>query len=69
MKLLSGYTRWRKGWANVSSELAQERRAWDASVCDVVCSIGEAGSNHSSKDSWVATLLIRIVLFVTKEKS
>ncbi len=38
------HTRWRKDWVKVSSELAQNRRAWSASVRDVVNSIGDAGS-------------------------
>ncbi len=31
-----GHERWRKDWVNVCSELAQDRRAWSASVRDVV---------------------------------
>ncbi len=31
-----GNARWRKDWVKVSSELAQDRRAWSASVRDVV---------------------------------
>ncbi len=31
-----GHARWRKDWVKVSSELAQDRRAWSASVRDVV---------------------------------
>ncbi len=31
----------------VSSELAQDRRAWSASVRDVVSTIGDAGSTRS----------------------
>ncbi len=31
-----GHARWRKDWVNVSSELAQDRRAWSASFRDVV---------------------------------
>ncbi len=38
-----GYARWRKDWVNVSSELAQDRRAWSASVRDVVNAVGDAG--------------------------
>ncbi len=37
-----GYARWRKDWVSVSSELAQDRRAWSASVRDVVNPIGDA---------------------------
>ncbi len=33
-------------WVKVSSELAQGRRAWSASVRDVVNSIGDAGSTR-----------------------
>ncbi len=33
-------------WVNVSSELAQDRRAWNASVRDVVNAIGDAGSTR-----------------------
>ncbi len=39
-----GHAQWRKGWLKVSSELAQDRRAWSASVRDVVNTIGDAGS-------------------------
>ncbi len=35
-----------KNWTKVSSELAQDRRAWSASVRDVVNAIGDAGSTH-----------------------
>ncbi len=31
-----GHARWRKEWVKVSSELAQDRRTWSASVRDVV---------------------------------
>ncbi len=41
-----GHARWRKDWVKVSSELAQDRRAWSASVRDVVNAIGDAGSTH-----------------------
>ncbi len=40
-----GFTRWRKDWVDVSSGLVQGRRAWGASVRDVVNSVGDAGSN------------------------
>ncbi len=40
------YARWRKDWVKVSSELTQGRRAWSASVRDVVNSIGDAGSTR-----------------------
>ncbi len=33
-------------WVKVSSELAQDRRAWSASVRDVVNAIGDAGSTR-----------------------
>ncbi len=51
LKPLSGprvfdYARWRKDWVKVSSELAQDRRAWSASVRDVVNAIGDAGSTR-----------------------
>ncbi len=32
-----------KDWLNVSSELAQDHRAWEASVPNVVNPIGETG--------------------------
>ncbi len=38
-----GYARWRKDWAKVSSELAQDRGVWGASIRYVVNSIGDAG--------------------------
>ncbi len=41
-----GHARCRKDWVKVSSELAQDRRAWSASVRDVVNSIGDAGSTR-----------------------
>ncbi len=41
-----GHARWRKDWVNVSSELAQDRRAWSASVRDVVNAISDAGSTR-----------------------
>ncbi len=44
LESLSDHARWRKDWVKVSSELAQDRRAWSASVQDVVNSIGDAGS-------------------------
>ncbi len=40
------HARWRKDWVKVSSELAQDRRAWNASVRDVVNAIGDAGSTR-----------------------
>ncbi len=39
-----GHARWRKDWRKVSSELAQDLRAWSASVRDVVNAVGDAGS-------------------------
>ncbi len=36
----------KKGLGEVSSELAQDRRAWIASVRDVVNSVGDAGSTR-----------------------
>ncbi len=39
-----GYPRWRKDWVKVSSELAQNCRAWGAPVSDVVNSIGDTGA-------------------------
>ncbi len=39
-----GCGRWRKDWVKDSSELAQDRRAWGASIRDVVNSIGDAVS-------------------------
>ncbi len=41
-----GHARWRKDWVKVSSELVQDRRAWSASIRDVVNSIGDAGSTR-----------------------
>ncbi len=41
-----GHARRRKDWVKVSSELAQDRRAWSASVSDVVYAIGDAGSTR-----------------------
>ncbi len=41
-----GHARWRKDWVKVSSELAQDRRAWSASVRDVVNAVGDAGSTR-----------------------
>ncbi len=41
-----GHARWRRDWMKVSSELAQDRRAWSASVRDVVNAIGDAGSTR-----------------------
>ncbi len=43
---LFGHVRWRKDWVKVSSELAQDRRAWSASVRDMVNAIGDAGSTR-----------------------
>ncbi len=39
--------RWRKDWVKVSSEVAQDRRAWSASDRDVVNAVGDAGSTRS----------------------
>ncbi len=39
-----GHARWRKDCVKVSIELAHDRRAWSASVRDVVNAIGGAGS-------------------------
>ncbi len=36
-----GYAQWRKNWVKVSSVLA---RAWGASIRDMICSFGDAGS-------------------------
>ncbi len=41
-----GHARWRLDWVKVSNELAQDRRAWSASVRDVVIAIGDAGSTR-----------------------
>ncbi len=46
-----GYARWRGDWVKVSSELAQDHRAWGASVRDVVNSIGATGSTRSGRMS------------------
>ncbi len=40
------HARWRNDWVKVSSELAQDRRAWSASVRDVANAIGDAGSTR-----------------------
>ncbi len=44
-----GYAQWRQDWVKVSSEPEQDRRAWSASIRDVVNSIGDAGS------TWIKT--------------
>ncbi len=44
-----GHARWRKDWVKVSSELAQDRRAWSSSVRDVVNAIGDAGSTRPGR--------------------
>ncbi len=41
-----GHARSRQDWVKVSSELAQDRRAWNVSVRDVVNAIGDAGSTR-----------------------
>ncbi len=41
-----GHARWRQDGMKVSSELAQDHRAWSASVRDVVNAIGDAGSTR-----------------------
>ncbi len=41
-----GHARWRKVWVKVSSELAQDHRAWSASVRDVVNANADAGSTR-----------------------
>ncbi len=41
-----GFARWRKGRVKVPSELAQDRRAWRSSPCDVVNSIGDVSSTR-----------------------
>ncbi len=46
MPRVFGYARWRKAWAKVPSELAQDRRAWSASVRDGVNSNGDGGSTR-----------------------
>ncbi len=43
---ISGHARWRQDWVKVSSKLAQDRRAWSASVRDVVNAIGDTGSTR-----------------------
>ncbi len=40
------HARWGKDWVKVSRELTQDRRAWNASVRDVVNAIGDAGSTR-----------------------
>ncbi len=44
-----GHARWRRDWVKVSSELAQDRRAWSVSVRDVVNFIGNADASTSNK--------------------
>ncbi len=39
-----GHARWRKCWVKISSELAQGRRAWSASVRDVINTVSDGGS-------------------------
>ncbi len=41
-----GHARRRKAWVKASCELAQDRRAWSASVRDVVNEPGDVGSTH-----------------------
>ncbi len=41
-----GHARWKQDCVKVSSELAQDRRAWSASVRDVVNTVGDAGSTR-----------------------
>ncbi len=41
-----GYARRRNDMVEVSSELAQDCRAWDAPIRDVVNSIGDTGSSR-----------------------
>ncbi len=41
-----GHAQWRKDWVKKYSELAQDRRAWSASVRDVVSSTGNVGSTR-----------------------
>ncbi len=41
-----GHAQWGKDWVKVSSEVAQDRRTWKASVRDVVNSICDAGSTR-----------------------
>ncbi len=42
-----GHARWGQDWVKVSSELAQDRRAWSASVRDAsVNAIGDADSTR-----------------------
>ncbi len=43
---IADYARWGKGWMKAPNELAQDRRAWSATVRDVVNWIGDAGSTH-----------------------
>ncbi len=47
-----GHAQWRKDCVNVSSELAQDRRAWSASARDVDNLIGDAGS---IRPGWIST--------------
>ncbi len=44
-----GHALWAKDWVRVSSELAQDRRAWGASIRDVVSSVGGAGSTRPGR--------------------
>ncbi len=65
LELIFGHARRRKDWVNVSSELAQDRRALRASVQDGVNSIGDAGSTrprfvfcHASK--WITSGIVQL---------
>ncbi len=50
-----GYARWRKDWVEVSSALAQDRRAWGASIRAVVNSIAECRNKYlyGSESLWL----------------
>ncbi len=59
-----GHARWRKDWVKVSCELAQDRRAWNASIRDVVNAIGDAGS---TRPGWMPTQVQVQVSIISEE--
>ncbi len=44
-------------WVKLSSELEQERRAWGASIRNVVNSIGDASSTRPTSEKYYETQL------------
>ncbi len=61
VNVVFGYARWRKDWVKVSSELVQDRRAWSASVRDVVNLIGD-GTGNSQKNCFTSSTVIAVYL-------